>query len=96
MFMVHSANKSMSAELSEICNPQGFMFEIFSKDHNGKAMDVGITMKSHRTGIVTRWFVSKYVRDGEGDITAWELSPAIGTVMNQPQLDGWMIIIFND
>lgn len=59
------------------------------------ACDVGIALRSHRTGAVTRWHLAEeHVRDG--DITHWTLRPTTESVRQQPQIQHYKLTIYND
>lgn len=53
------------------------------------ACDVGIHLKSHRTGKIEPFYLSKTVKDSEGDIQAWEFASVKSNL-------GCKVVIFND
>lgn len=56
------------------------------------ACDTGITLKSHHTGREIVFVLAEEVRDGEGELQGWRLTPAHATTgMKEPE-----VLILND
>lgn len=57
---------------------------------------VGLALRNHKTGSVTRWYLADTIRDGNGAITEWQLYPTIETLADNPAVDGYTLRIIND
>ena len=57
---------------------------------------VGLALRNHKTGSVTRWYLADTIRDGNGAITEWQLYPTIETLENNPAVVGYNLRIIND
>lgn len=62
------------------------------------ACDIGIAIRSDRTGAITYWYLceSETQHDADGDIVAQYLYPTVETVRKFPHLEGYKITMFND
>jgi hypothetical protein len=61
-------DKTLSADISDLSG--GGAKQVFGRIY-ADACDEGLTLVSHKTGQEVRMFVSREVRDNEGDITHW-------------------------
>ena len=67
-FSFQKDRRQLVAEISDLGNPR---FQAIYSD----ACDVGIAVRSERTGRVVRFALSRSVCDAEGDVQCWELAP---------------------
>jgi hypothetical protein len=89
-FLTHySARKELVGEVSETC------VRSFQRLYND-ADYVGLALRNHKTGSVTRWYLADVVRNGDGAITEWQLYPTIETLENNPAVVGYTLRIIND
>jgi hypothetical protein len=81
------------ADASDIGMKPGAQFDRLYDD----ACDVGILLRSHKTGVVTRWSLLDTVRDTrENEILGWMLVPTFETLHKHPQLRGYQLNLTND
>lgn len=59
------------------------------------AIDIGIAIKSARTGVVTKFYCAETHRDNDHDITHWVFLPTSDHACN-PDLAQLKVTIFND
>lgn len=82
----------LTGEASELGLRPGQAFDQLYDD----ACDVGLVLQNPRTGNQTRWALSNTDKDGEGDVRFWELVPCPETLRKQPELQGFVLRLFND
>lgn len=58
--------------------------------------DVGLVMVSSKTGKLVRYYLAHEVRDGDGDIEAWDYHPTSESVREVPECQGTSVTVFND
>ena len=56
------------------------------------AADEGIAVRSHHTGAVARFALTKTLCDAEGDVTAWEFTPVDAPAGSKVK----KLVVFND
>jgi hypothetical protein len=96
-FIFSPSSKTISCEYNDITEgKRGMLFEVFTMTDKQLPLTWGIIIESARTGHYAKFQFVKDSRDAYGDITCWELKPTVATIMNEPQLDGWTLVIFND
>jgi len=59
------------------------------------ACDVGIPLRSHKTGVVSTWFLLETITQN-GEVLGWMLKPTHETIRRQPQLAEYQLNISND
>jgi len=92
-FTVTKSTKIMVGELSEM--------EInrhTSIEHHlyCDALDVGITLVSHKTGVFTTWYSDHDIKDHEGELAGTIYKPTSETELKCPQLVGWEVHVLFD
>jgi hypothetical protein len=61
------------------------------------ACDVGIALRSHKTGEVSRWYLLDTITDPrEGELLGWMFKPCSETVARFPQLANFQLNVIND
>ena len=61
------------------------------------AADVGFAFRNEKTGSVTRWSLSREVRDEvENELVAWHFVPTPETLRDEPNTEGYKIVLLND
>lgn len=60
------------------------------------ACDVGVVLRSPRTGAVVRWYLTEEVKDGEGDVLEWKFKPCSESVYTNPSVRDCILRIAND
>ena len=62
------------------------------------ACDVGIALRSHKTGVTTTWYLCEgdTVTDADGDVLWWVLKPTTETVRINPSLSAYRLKVYND
>lgn len=60
------------------------------------AADVGIKLRSPRTGRDAVWVLKERHENNDHEITHWEFVPAPEAVYKTPALAGWTLIVYND
>ncbi len=83
------SNKEFFAEISSL-GVRGF--ERIYPD----ACDVGLSIRSERTGEEVWFYLETEHRDREGDVTHWTLKPTNEAVRKNPGLKGVKMTVFND
>jgi hypothetical protein len=86
------AQMLLTAEASELGLRPGFSFSRLYDD----ACDVGLALRSHKTGMVTTWCLSDTEKDGEGDVIRWVLVPTPEALRKNPGLRNYRLNIYND
>ena len=86
-----SAHKVLLTEASDLGMRPGQTWDQLYDD----ACDIGIALKSHKTGAVTHWFLAETVIY-EGEARAWILKPVMESVRKHPQLAGFELRVLND
>ena len=81
--------KELLGEVSKTCVRN---FQRLYKD----ADYVGLALRNHKTGNVTRWYLAETVRGGNGDIIEWRLYPTIEALADNPAVVGYTLRITND
>ena len=91
---LYPAQGLMVAEASDLGLRPGHVWEQLYDD----ACDVGIALRSHKTGVVTTWYLCEgdTVKDADGDILWWVLKPTTETVRSAPTLAAYRLKVFND
>ena len=91
LFVHHPRHKLISTEHSDIGN---INFQPLYDD----ACDVGLALRNHKTGSVTRWNLSESdtMKDPEGEIVYWTLHPTPESVRKFPATAGYRMRIYND
>ena len=91
--LYHNARqKKLVGEASEMGLRPGHHWDRLYDD----ACDVGIVLRSHRTGELSRWFLSETIKDADGDVTEWVLKPCSETLHKLPYLAMYTLHILND
>jgi phosphomannomutase len=94
-FTVNSVTKTFVAEASDLGAAGQVLFDQIYSD----AADVGLLLRSSKTGSVARFYLEtiETTHDtDEGEILNWTLLPTSDAVRQHPALNGWKMIIFND
>lgn len=60
------------------------------------ACDIGFELVSQWTGKRTTWCLTDEIRDGEGELQAWEFKPTSEALRVNHTLLGAKVVIFND
>ena len=61
------------------------------------AVDVGFAVFNEKTPSVTRWVLSREVRDEvENELVAWHFVPTPETLRAEPNTEGYKIVLLND
>lgn len=60
------------------------------------ACDVGLAIRSDRTGQTATFYLSDEKLDADGDVQVWVLKPIAECLRKQPQLAGVEVHILND
>lgn len=60
------------------------------------AVDVGLALRSHRTGVVTRWSLLETVTDSRGEVLGWMFRPTTEAVRANPELARYQLNLAND
>jgi len=55
-----------------------------------------MAVKSHKTGVITRWERCDTFVDSEGDVQGWRYAPTRQTLSQTPNLSGWTMVVYND
>lgn len=92
-FMFDKERNQFSAEMSMLSS--GSTIEVLGRIYDDAA-DIGLTIRSERTGQHATYYLHGTVKDDEGDIQYWELWPTTETLRQNPQLSGTKVVIFND
>jgi hypothetical protein len=96
-FLFNASTKTISCGASDLHEGQtGMLFEIFTYSPTKAPLTWGICIKSDRTDEIAKFEFLRDTRGAENEITSWELRPTDSTVLGQPQLAGWTLVIFND
>lgn len=92
-FTVTKSTKIMVGELSELeINRHTSIEHRLYYD----ALDVGITLVSHKTGEFTTWYMDHDIKDHEGELVGTVYKPTPETKLKCPQLDGWEVHVLFD
>lgn len=65
-----------------------------SREHGVRPF--GVTLESHKTGIVVTFLIREEVRDAEGELQVTILTPAHGSLQQNPNLRGVTLHLLND
>ena len=90
-FGVYPEDKTMSCEASTlgIRSPEYQLYD--------DACDVGICLRSHKTGKLASFYVYDVDKDAsDEDIYGWHLKPCPESLRKCPELKGWTVLIIND
>jgi hypothetical protein len=61
------------------------------------ACDIGIALRSVKTGNVSRWYLEQDLYDErEHELIGWSLRPTTESVRKEPLLSGYRMTIYND
>ena len=91
--MSHSpALKLLVVEASMMRLRPGFQFDRLYDD----ACDEGLALWSHKTGVVTTWYLEMTSTDLEHEVQYWLLKPTSESIYKVPALAGYALKIFND
>jgi hypothetical protein len=82
-------SRVLSAEISDLNNPR---FQRIYDD----ACDVGLAVRSDRTGETVSFYVAQEHKDREGDVQSWVLEPIPEHIRKNPCLMPLRIRLWND
>lgn len=90
----YPAQVLMTVEASTLGLRPGHVWERLYDD----ACDVGLALRSHKTGEVSTWYLCEGETkvDSEGDVQHWILKPTAESVRKHRGLDGYTLKIYND
>ena len=77
------SKKELVTEASTLGLRPGHQWERLYDD----ACDVGIVLRSHKTGVEIRWYLQDTERDAEGDVTCWKFRPCSESARKNPDID---------
>lgn len=80
------------AEASDLGLRPGHQWEQLYDD----ACDVGIVLRSHRTGMLSRWYLHETKRDADGDVICWIFHPCSESINKHLALASYTLRILND
>lgn len=86
------AKGQLVCEASDLGLRPGHQWERLYDD----ACDVGIVLRSHKTGVETRWYLQDTERDAEGDVTCWKFRPCSESARKSPDIAAYTLVILND
>jgi hypothetical protein len=92
LFDVDHKHKEMVTEASTLGIPAGHPTATQLYDD---ACDVGIVLRSHTTNKLAHWYLEEE-EAVDGDLLLWKFKPVYETLREQPQLEGWTLIVLND
>jgi hypothetical protein len=55
-----------------------------------------MAVKSHKTGVISRWERCETFTDSEGEVQGWRYAPTAQTLSQTPNLSGWTMVVYND
>lgn len=91
-----SYNKDMNTLVSEISTLARGNSHLRVGRIYDDACDVGIEIKSEKTGNKIKFYLEREVTDDEGDFQYWTFKPLEVEVNKNPALRGMMVTVFND
>lgn len=87
---VDSGRKRMVIEHSDMGN-MALQSQLYDD-----ACDVGFAMLNTQTGVETRWYLIREVRDTDGDLNASIFGACTESIRKNPELHGWVVHVLND
>lgn len=89
-FDCYADSKTFVVDASELSGSRNFWRRLYPD-----ACDVGFRLVSEKTGRETVWYLNDVVYNGE-EYGYWEALPTPQSVLENPGLSGWKMVIYND
>jgi hypothetical protein len=83
-------------ELTVLLNEASSMFNRHLQPLYNDACDIGFAVKSETTGNVVVYYMTEVVKDGTGEVVAWDYMPTPDSIKKYPLCATTVARVFND
>lgn len=91
----HAETKTFSVFASDFGPIGSLRLSKFIPHGTDRTTNIGLFVVSHKTGKTARFYLDKeHVVDGE--LKSWYLRPTAESIRQTPELDGVLLIVYND